>query len=362
MKRKYKIAIDVSPLSDGNSVRGVGYYTRHLVAALQKEVKLNPSYKDFLIELITNRSQLKANYDLIHYPFFDPFYLTLPLTTKPFIVTIHDIIPIEFRSHFPVGIKGLIKWNLQKLKLLFAKYIITVSNYSKYSIHKYTGYPQEKIFTSYEAADSSLKQITDKNILKSVKAKYNLPDKFVFYLGDINWNKNIRTLVKACQQLNYPLVIAGSAATKKVPKHPWTSDIHWLQSQALKYQSTKKLILLGFVPDEDLPSVFNLATMYVQPSYAEGFGLPPLQAMQSGCPVIYSSTTSLPEIIDYNGIPFDPYSLSDLKKAIKSFWTDDQLRQKFTKLGLKRASTFTWQQTALNTLSVYRLALLDEQK
>jgi len=361
MKRKYKIAIDVSPLSDGNSIRGVGYYTRHLVAALQKEVKTNSQYFDFDIQLITDRLKLKANFDLIHYPFFDPFYLTLPLTTKPFIVTIHDIIPIEFRSFFPVGIKGFFKWNIQKLKLLLAKYVITVSHYSKYSIHKFTHYPLEKIFTSYEAADSSLHPVTEKKFLKNVKDKYKLPDKFVFFLGDINWNKNIRTLVKACQQLGYPLIIAGSAATKEVPKHPWTTDIHWLQDQ-IKNQTKKIIIPLGFVPDEDLPSVFNLATMYVQPSFAEGFGLPPLQAMQSGCPVIYSSATSLPEVMDYNGLPFDPNSLSELKTAIKTFWNDDQLRQKYIKLGLKRASTFTWQQTALNTLSVYRLALLDEKK
>ena len=95
-----KIAINISPLSDGNQVRGVGYYTKNLVSALQTEIKSNPNYRDYQTKLITRNTQLLTDFDLIHYPYFDPFKLTLPVSSTPFIVTVHDLIPKEYKKHF----------------------------------------------------------------------------------------------------------------------------------------------------------------------------------------------------------------------------------------------------------------------
>lgn len=355
--KKFKVAIDISPLNDGNSVRGVGYYTKNLVEALQKEIKINPDYKNYQIDLISDSSIDLKNYSLIHYPYFDPFKLTLPSTSKAFIVTCHDLIPRAFKKHFPVGLKGELKWLIQKHRLQKSSYIICPSHSAKYQILDEINYPHEQIYTTYEAADSSYKKITDQKILRKIKDKYQLPSKFVFFLGDINWNKNIPTLVKACLNLKYPLVIAGSAAVKKVPDHPWTKDILWLQSQ-----KSPLIHLLGFVPDEDLPALFNLATLYCQPSYSEGFGLPLVQAMQSGTPVCYSEDSCLPEIMDFNGEYFDPYSQSSLETSLKKMWSDVKLRQKYSQLGLQHAKTFSWKSTALQTLSLYRLVEFDEKK
>lgn len=361
MKKKYKIAINVSPLSNGNSVRGVGYYTKNIVEFVQKETTTNPAYSDFEIKLITENSQLTNDFDLVHYPYFDPFFLTLPISNKPFIVSVHDLIPIEFSSHYPVGIKGRIKWLIQKYALKKSKYIITDSHYSKYVISKYIGYPVDKIYTTLLASSSEFKPIKNQKLLQSIRKKYKLPRKFVMYIGDIDWNKNIPTLVKACQSLKYPLVIVGSSATKTTPLHPWTKDIHWLQS-IVKTQKKPLIYTLGFVPDEDMAPLLSLATIYCQPSFAEGFGLPPLHAMQSGCPVVYSQATSLPEVVDYSGIPFDPENQLELEKNLKLLWDNKKLRKEYSQKGLKRASTFSWRQTALSTLAVYRLALLDEKK
>jgi glycosyltransferase involved in cell wall biosynthesis len=353
-----KIAIDVSPIYDGNAIRGVGYYTDNLVKSLQQEIKTNPDYKNWQIDLIKNSKENISRYDLIHYPYFDPFQLTLPLQkTTPIIVTIHDLIPLQFKNHFPVGIKGNIKWLIQKSKLKKVSKIITVSNYSKNIINQITKYPLLNIFTTYEGADSSFKPIKNEEKLKAIQKKYQLPNKFVLFVGDINWNKNIPKLVKACIKLKYPLVIVGSAATRKnVPNHPWTQDILWLQSKQSPY-----LILTGFVPDEDLPYFYNLATVYCQPSYAEGFGLPLIQAMQSGCPVAFSQDTSLPEIMDKAGINFNPRLIKDIRSALKKYWNSQSLREKYSQLGLDRAKLFHWSFTARQTLAVYKLALINEK-
>ena len=340
-----KIAFDISPLSDGNQVRGVGYYTKNLLLAIQKELALNPDYHDFKLSSA-------SDCDLIHYPFFDPFRITLPKPSKPFIVTVHDLIPREFKSHFPVGVLGTLNWLVQKHRLKKAKYIICPSHYAKYSISEILSYPADKIYTTYEAADASFKKITDTKLLSKVKLKYSLPDKFVLYVGDINWNKNIPSLVNACIKLAYPLVIAGKAATQKVPSHPWTQDILWLQRQ-----TSPLLHLTGFVRDFDLPLIFNLATIYCQPSFAEGFGLPLLQAMQSGTATLFANCSSLPEISLSSGLAFDPHLISDLQNKLSLLWNNPKLRQKYIEKGIKRSKEFSWNNTAIQTLNVYHQAL-----
>lgn len=366
MTKQIKIAIDVSPTIDGNAIRGVGYYTNQLIKSLQQEIKVNSDYKNWSIDLIKNNQDLKAkNYKLIHYPYFDPFKLTLPKNKKiPYIVTVHDLIPIQFKNHFPPGIKGKIKWFIQKNHLKYAKKIITVSHYSKYIINQITKYPLSQIFVTHLGADNSFKIITDKNKLEDTRIKYKLPQKFVLYVGDINWNKNIPSLVKACLKNKYSLVIVGSTAVKKdVPNHPWTKDLRWLQSKSsqLAHQRTKGLILTGFIPDEDLPLIYNLATVYCQPSFAEGFGLPLVQAMQSGCPVTYSQDTCLPEIMEDVGVSFNPRSVSDISSVLKQLWLDQKLWEKQQLLGIKRAKIFNWKFTAKQTLAVYDLVLSHEK-
>jgi glycosyltransferase involved in cell wall biosynthesis len=358
MPKKFRIAIDVSPLNDGNSQRGVGFYTKNLLSALQTEIKYNPDYQHYQIDLISDIYDLRSEiYDLIHYPYFDPFKLTLPSQKKPYIVTCHDLIPRAFKEHFPVGIKGEIKWLIQKHRLQKATYIICPSHSAKYQILDEIRYPADRIYTIYEAAAANFKKITDKKFLSKIKNKYKLPHKFVLYVGDINWNKNIPSLVKSCLKLKYPLVIAGSAAVKQVPNHPWTQDILWLQSQ-----KSDLIHLLGFVPDEELPALYNLATLYCQPSYSEGFGLPLVEAMQCGTPLCYSQDSCLPEIMDFNGLYFDPYSPESMQKALKKMWTDKKLRQKYSKLGLIRAQFFSWKKTALQTLALYHLVEINDQK
>ena len=358
--KKYQIAIDISPTIDQNSKRGVGFYTKHLADVLQKEVKNNPDYKNYDIRLITNPKSNIGNFDLVHYPYFDPFKLTLPKRTIPTIVTVHDLIPRQFHKHYPVGLRGEIKWLLQKHRLKKSDFIITDSHSSKYQIKKLTNYPVDKIYTIYLSSLSSYKPIKNKKIVETTKQKFKLPNKFILYVGDINWNKNIPRLVKSCLSLNYPLLIVGASATQtEVAKHPWNKDLIWLQKTAKKH---KNIILTGFINDQDLINTYSLATIYCQPSIAEGFGLPLLDAMSCGCPVAYSLKGSVAEIANYHGQPFNPCKQKSIQNALKKLWTNKTLRQKFSKEGLKHSATFSWKQVALQTLSVYRLAILKNEK
>lgn len=356
IRSNVKVAVDISPLSDGNSIRGVGYYTKNLVESLKTEIKTNPDYKNFKINLVANSKSSLQNYQVIHYPYFDPFRLTLHVNQNiPTIATVYDLIPREHKNHYPVGVRGEIKWFIQKRQLQKCNYLITSSHYSKHQISSIVGYPLDRIYVIYGAADNSYRQITNINKLKIVQRKYHLPDKFILYVGDINWNKNIPTLANACIRLKYPLVIVGSSAVKQnVENHPWNQDLLWLQAKAKV--SGNYIILAGYIPDQDLSAIFNLATIYCQPSFAEGFGLPLVQAMQSGCPVVYSQSSCLNEIMDYNGLFFDPNEPSELETALKKFWLNLSLRKKYSSLGLNRAKVFSWQQSAIQTLALYQLA------
>lgn len=352
--KNIKIAIDISPTQNTNSKRGVGYYTSRLVSAIKSEISSNPNFHLFSLFQIDDPNSDKNRFDLIHYPYFDPFTLSLPPKQKiPIIVTVHDLIPRQLKTLYPVGLRGELKWLVQLNRLRQVDRIITDSQTSKFQICHITGISARKITTIYLAADSIFKPINNLSLFKNIIDKYSLPSKFILYVGDINRNKNIPLLVSTCQKLNYPLVIVGSSATQSnIPIHPWNYDITWLQQQ-----KWSDLHLLGFVPDDELALIYNLATLYCQPSIAEGFGLPLLEAMQSGCPTVYSQNTSLEEISIGSGLKFDPTSSQDLSKNLTSLWTSSKLRQKYHQAGIAQAKLFSWKYTAIQTLETYRLCL-----
>lgn len=330
-----KVGFVTTPLKDANAIRGVGFYT----ARLLRELKIQSSkFKIEIIEIKNDYELGTMNYELIHYPFFDLFYHTLPIFKKvPTVVTIHDVIPLEFPSHYPPGLRGWFNLRLQKLALSGVQRIIADSYASVKSIHKYLGAPHDKLKLVYLAADEKFKRIKAKN-------KYKLPSIFVLYVGDVNWNKNIPNLVKACEQLNYPLVIVGKLAAE-VEK----LDLNHVELRHLRGIDWSKVIRLGFVPTNDLVAIYNLAKVYCQPSFAEGFGLPVLEAMACGTPVACSNTSSLPEIAGENAIYFDPYDIKSMSQAI--------IKAMNHELSTVNLSRFSWEQTARQTLRIYQEVL-----
>lgn len=354
-----KVAIDTSCLESAHLFRGVGVYTQKLIEALGKLKK-----KPLAIEPVDFKKvgyqQLVKHYSLLHYSYFDPFFLSLPLRKKlATVVTIHDLIPLVFPKHFPKGIRGWLKYQWQKQALKDVKRIITVSQHSKKDIMRILKIPEEKIRVIYEAQGEQFRPLSQNDkLLGQIKNKCHLPERFVLYVGDLNWNKNIPGLIKAFQATNseeLKLVLVGKAFQDQNLK-----ELKELKDLIKKLKLEDKVMMLGFIPVKDLVAIYNQAAAYCQPSFYEGFGFPVLESMACGCPVACSKRASLPEIAGQAAIfvnPKDPTDIAQGLKKVLDFSKEE--RQKIVEKGLAHARQFSWQKTARETLSVYR-EVLDE--
>lgn len=341
-----KIKVDLigsghsSGMPAGSVGRGVGYYTQFLAKALSKIGSVELTSKDP---------------DVIHYPFFDLFYPTLPLIKRsPTIVTIHDLTPLILSHLYPKGIKGSLNLILQRLSLQSAKAIITDSHNSKEDIVDLFHFPKNKIFPIALAVDPMYAESVSAKNMDRIKKKYNLPEKFVLAVSaGPNPNKNLPRLAEVTKELNIPFVIVGKGMTQTLhrPVHPELKDL-------VRLHEYDHILYPGFVPSKDLSGFYRLATLYCLPSLYEGFGLPLLEAMTAGCPVVSSNSSSLPEIFYPGAITFDPASRRDMKKAIsKALSLNNKDKQSHIKKGLARSKDFSWEKTAQATLEVYRSVL-----
>lgn len=346
-----RIAIDVSPVSktskSAHKVRGVGSYINLLVDNLSKYDKKN----EYIF--IENNQFPKA--DLIHYPYFDPFFITLPgrFSTKT-IVTVHDLTPLVFPEHFPAGFRGKIKWFIQRSRLKKVDSIITDSDCSKKDVQNIVGISKEKIQTVYLAAGERFKEIKSEDQKLKTRKKFSLPENFLLYVGDATWNKNLPELIKAVKKTKYKLVFVGKVWSGEDPNfHPWNNDLHFVRSE-IKYN--EQFLNLGFLSDEDLTSVYNLASVLVVPSIYEGFGLPVLEAMKSGCPVICSRGGSLPEVAGDAAMYIDGFDNNNILPVINNVMGDSSLRRKMKELGFAQANKFTIEKSMNDLIRAYESA------
>lgn len=326
-----KVAIDSSPLEMGHKIRGVGNYTRNLILELKK---IGSKNKNLTIAPINfyNTSQDLSSYNIIHYPYFDLFFRSLPFIkpTKT-IVTIHDVIPLRYPQHYPPGLKGKIKFFIQRSLLKNIDAIITDSLASKRDIVKFLNYPEGKIFPIYLGIEKHFRKITNKAILENARNKYRLPKKFVLYVGDVNYNKNLLSLAEACKKIKTHLVIVGKQATieKFDMNHPETQS--WSEFLE-KYRNDLDIQRLGFVPTKDLVAIYNVASAYCQPSFYEGFGFPILEAMGCGCPVVATNSSSLKEI-GKDSVLFVKPNAEDLSKGLSKILGSLSLRKQLIRRG-----------------------------
>lgn len=341
-----KIAIDSGPLTGGHAVRGVGIYTAMLVKHLRK-------IKGLKIETVDFSTARLSKYDVAHYPYFHPFFITLPIFKKTkTLVTIHDLIPLIYLKHYPPGIKGRVRYLVQKHLIKSVDGIISVSETSKKDIVRFLGIPQEKIEVIHEAPKRIYRRLSDNGRLARVREKHKLPKKFVLYVGDVNYNKNILGLAKACSLAKTPLVIVGKQAAEEEfdKNHPENrSFVKFLD----KYRSDSRVIRLGFVPSEDLVTIYNLAAVYCQPSFYEGFGLPVLEAMACGTPIVASKIQVHLEIAGDAAVYANPKKPEDLASKIRKVIDNKTLRQKLIKKGRKKVKKYSWEKTARETAKVY---------
>lgn len=351
-----KLAI-VEPKSQATEKRGVDYYVDRLTSKLK-------STKDFEIGFCPfNHFSKFSEFDLIHIPYFEPYSFELPLfSNKPLVVTIHDLTRLIFPDQFPAGPRGKIEWAVQKFFFSRISKVITDSHNSKSDIEKILKIPSNKIAVTHLAADSDFKKTADLKSFKEVREKYHLPEKFILYVGEANWNKNVLSLCKACWQLKIPLVMVGKV---------WLQSDNYISDNietmalemVLNFVKDKRdfFILPGFVPTPDLVNIYNLAQLYVQPSTYEGFGLPLLEAMSCGTPVVSTNVASLPEIAGDAAIYANNTSSEGIAGAIKKFFDLPQDKKKAMSVkSLSQSKKFSWEKTAAETIKVYQ-AVLNEK-
>ncbi len=344
-----KIAIDISPLSSGHKVRGVGFYLENLKKSL---IKYNPENE---YTFFVRGEKLPDDIDLVHFPYFEPFFLALPLYKKfKTIVTVHDLTPIVFPNNFPRGIKGEIKWQMQKLSLRKVNRIITDSKCSKDDVIKYAGVNKDIVDIVYLSAGEEFKILTlSQKDINSLRRKYNLPQKFALYVGDVTWNKNLPRLIDAIKTTNIPLVMIGKNLVNEEydRNNPWNTDLNrvWELSK-----EDKNIIRLGFVESNDLVSIYNIATVFVMPSLYEGFGLPILEAMSCGCPVVTTKEGSLKEVAGEAAYFVDGYNLEKIAKGIQEVFNDKNLQEELRQKGFENIKKYSWKETADKTIESYK--------
>jgi len=225
-------------------------------------------------------------------------------------------------------------------------------------IIKYVGINPTKIRIVYLAAGKEFKKMENGKWKMEILGKYNLPEKFILYVGDATWNKNLPRLIKAASKINVSLAMVGKALIdKKIDaQNPWNKDLVKVQELA---EENGNVFRLGFVSSEDLVALYNAATLFIMPSIYEGFGLPILEAMSCGCPVVSSREGSLAEVVGEAGRYIDPYDIDSIAKGIREVFSNANLQKELSQKGIIQSKKFTWRKTADETMGVYRGVVVD---
>ena len=368
-----RIAFDGTTLTPGRT--GVGYYTEHLLQHLAREVE---STGDEIV-VLSNQAidterplpphvrvhdghrfpirigwmQMRAaraldavQPDVAHFT-NGMIPLGSPVST---IVTIHDMSLRLYPQCHPVR-RLLLNRPLMQVAIRQAQSIVTVSDSARGDLLRLHGVAADRVSVVHEAASPSFHPITDRAVLEGVRARYQLPRQFVLYVGTIEPRKNLSRLVEAFAQ----------ARARGIPHHlvcvgPYGWSSRDLAGRVERLALSESVHFTGYAKFEDLPAIYNLADFFVFPSLYEGFGLPVVEAMASGLPVITSSTSSLVEIAGDGAATIDPTNTEALADAIVRLATDDELRREVGRRGLQRSRMFSWTQTAKEMLAVYHRA------
>ncbi len=272
---------------------------------------------------------------------FGPF--NLPDNIKR-VTVIHDLSPI----HFPQWHQFLSR----KLQQLFlpsilkrADQVITNSNFTKRDVIKHFPFTKEKITSIHLGKEALFKPSPDPPILK----KYGIQQPYLLHTGTIEPRKNLGLLLKAFEIIKsqsfspLQLVLVG--------KKGWKSDSFFQKIQNSPYKKDIKVV--GYINRYHLPALYSSAELFIYPSHFEGFGLPVLEAMACGVPVIVSNVSSLPEIIGKAGLRFSPNNIQELVIQTKEVLENKEIRAHFSKYSLEQARKFSWEKTAEATLEVF---------
>lgn len=347
---------------------GVGTYSKGLLSALAKvdleneyilfcnkeSADIAPSTPNFSKQIVnlpvlSFKSQFKwacllkkANLDIFH----SPHFIWPIFTPCSSVVTIHDLTPLKFQEIMPSCFNRIVYGYMNHLATGKAERIVTVSSSTGADLTNLLRVPESKIRIIYEAADERFKPVKDGTLLSQVKKKYGIEGKFLLNVGNPKAHKNWGRLIEAFAKLESDLKLVLVGTKGNVPRE--------LSEQVKRLNLSKTVIFPQFIPDEDMPFFYSAAEAFVFPSLYEGFGLPVLEAMACGTPVICSNISSLPEVVGDAAIKVDPMDVDDISRAMRLIIDDSSLRDKLVKKGLARVKEFSWEKTASKTLEVYR--------
>jgi glycosyltransferase involved in cell wall biosynthesis len=286
----------------------------------------------------------RAGVDLIH----GPAFVGPQIGEIPSVVTIHDLsfllYPQSFRWMNRLYLTHLSRWSVKR-----AERVIAVSASTRNDLMKWYAIAPDKIDIVHNGVDANYRPMEPSQIAE-FRANHGLPDQFCLFVGTLEPRKNIVRLVEAYARLpkgRPPLMLVGGRG--------WFYDEIYARVEALGLED--EVHFVGYVPAEELPGWYNAATLFTYPSLYEGFGLPPLEAMACGTPVIASNASSLPEVIGHAGLTVAPDDVQALAETIARVLADRSLRQELGHRGRERALGFSWRKTASGTVASYRRAL-----
>lgn len=360
-----KIAIDIR--TAGGEKAGKGWYTFHIVQNLLKLDHENQyilytrdkiagfdHFKNAQVKLIkgngffwhrrVSKDVKKEKADIFFAPSSYIIPALLPKEIKT-IVVVHDLVAFLFPdTHSKKAVfieKIFIKMALKK-----ANHIFTVSNNTKKDIFEKFKLDKNKITTAYCSASDNFKPI-EKGKLGNFIKETNLPAKFFLAVGTIIPRKNYLNLIKAFAEVNkrypdYHLIIGG--------KNGW--DFEEIYEEIGKNYLNKKVHILGYLSTNSLINLYNLAKAFIFPSFYEGFGIPPLEAMKCGCPVIASFTSSIPEVVGQSALLINPESIEEIANAMIKIIKDDELCSNLRSHGFNQSKKFSWEESAKKILEV----------
>jgi glycosyltransferase involved in cell wall biosynthesis len=375
-----KIAIDTLPLL--SPLTGVGYYTWKISEALRK---IGPQHeytyyygyysprlirpgekseslyrlKELTLQIPLVKHAVRNMKDLVNYfstrtfdLYFEPNFVPLKISSRRIVVTVPDFSFALFPEWHTEDKVRYFKRQFWK-KIGKANRIIVISDFIKNEAAKHFGLPGDRLTTIHLGIDHDLYKGRSAHELVSLRTAYALPERFILFVGSIEPRKNLKKLLLAYRDLsphwrkNFKLLLAGFKG--------WENE----EIMALIAELDQDVKYLGYVPEEELGRLYNFASLFVYPSLYEGFGLPPLEAMACGCPVVVSHAASLPEICGEAAHYVDPQDVESIGAGIEKVLGDDAYRKDLIAKGLARAGQFTWEKSAREHLRLFEETMTD---
>jgi glycosyltransferase involved in cell wall biosynthesis len=284
--------------------------------------------------------------DVLHVQFTSP-----PFAPCPVVVSIHDLsfehLPETFNRRSRAQLRFTVRRSARR-----AKRVLALSEHARHDIISTYRISPELVTTIPIAAPTRFRPVEDANELQRVRQTYGINGDYILSVGSIQPRKNLARLLSAYERLR------RTRPNSSLPQLVLVGKRAWLYRETLKAieEIGPGVIVTGYVPETDLPPLYSGALCFVYPSFFEGFGLPPLEAMKCGTPVITGDRTSLPEVVGDAGVLFNPFDIDAIASAIATVVDDSSLRSRLRVKSLDRARIFDWRETAKRTLEVYKQA------